>query len=201
MWEYCSKSDVASYTGFSEDKLKDSWSSVVEGLIDEHTGLHYGDVTQYTESYDGNGSDMLALVHRPIVSVASLSIDDVSIGSTEYVVYSSGYIRLVSGSPSGALEKALGSTSARFPVGEQNIDIVYTAHSSTVPAYVRLAAILMVSEMAMVAERAGADGSLAVSRAVQRAGESERSYRRSFDISGRLRAILSNTIGEKWRFR
>ena len=201
MWEYCSKRDVAEFTGLSEDALYDTWSEVVEGMIDEHVGRHYGDSVQYTESYDGDGSDTLVLKNSPIVSVASLSIDSVALGPTEYVVYSVGYIRLVSGSPSSSIVRAMGSVAATFPIGQQNVDIVYTAHSASVPAYVKLAAFLMVSEMAMVSERAGSDSSLAVSRATQRAGESDRGLRRSTDISGRLRTIMRNTIGQKWKFK
>lgn len=200
MWEYCSKRDVADYTGLSESVFSDSWSELVEGLIDEHTGRHFGETAQYTESYDGNGSDLLVLNHTPVVSVSSVSIDGTGVESSGYAVYSAGYIRLVSGESGYPVSHAIGDTRAVFPAGQQNISITYTALSASVPPFVKLAAMLMIAEMAMVAERAGADSSLAVSRATQRAGESDRALRRSTDVSGRLRTILRNTIGEKWRF-
>jgi len=198
MWVYCTKEDVSDFCGVATSDMKDSWSRIVEGLIDEHTGSRFDAVHTYTEAYDGDGTNTLILNNAPIVSVTSVSIDDVALQSSDYVVYSSGYIRLVS-SNYGALDRALGSGSV-FPVGRQNIDVVYTANAATVPAYVQLAAILAISELALISRRGGADGSLAVSRATQRAGEDNRTNRRSVDISGRLRTIIRNTIGEKWRY-
>ena len=59
MWKYCTKQDVEDYSGVAQSDLKDSWSVIVEGLIDEHTGEQYRGVTTYSESYDGNGTDTL----------------------------------------------------------------------------------------------------------------------------------------------
>jgi len=199
MWKYCTKGDVADYSGISEERIKDSWSNIVEGLIEEHTGDAYGGTTTYTEYYDGNGTDTLVLRYAPIVSVTSLSIEGVDLQSTEYKVYSSGYIRLTSVTGS-ALDRATGSVGSAFPVGQQNVLVVYVANDATVPAIVKLAAILCISELALTAERGGADSSLAVSRASQRAGESDRTFVRSVDVSGKIRTIIRNTIGQKWRF-
>lgn len=199
MWVYCSKEEVSDYSGLAESKLKDHFSETVEAMITEHTGEVYGSTQQYTEDYDGDGTDTLFLKHSPVVSVSSLSIDDVNYQSTEYEVYDSGYIRLV-GYRGSAIDNALGTYGAVFPIGQNNITVVYTANNSTVPGFVKLAALLMITELALVSERAGVDGSLAVSRASTRAGETV-IYPRSTDISGRLRTIMGNTIGDKWKFR
>ena len=114
-------------------------------------------------------------------------------------VYESGYIRLVSTTGS-ALDKATGSVGSVFPEGQQNVVIVYNAGVTSVPAYVKLAAILCISEIAVFSERAGANASLAVSRASQRAGDGA-AYQTAAALAGKMRTIVRNTIGQKWRFK
>ena len=198
MWNYCSKQDVADYSGLSQSKLKDAWSDIVESMIQEHVGTDYGGTTTYTEAYDGDGTDTLILNNTPVSSVASLSIGDTALSSSLYEVYNAGYIRLVSSTGSD-LDEAMGTVQSVFPKGTQNIDVVYVAGNASVPGYVRLAAILMVTELALVSERAGADGSLSISRSTQRAGFGD-IRPRSTDVSGALRTIMQNTIGDRWRF-
>lgn len=199
MWTYCSKEDVQDFSGVSKDKMRDSWSMIVEDMINAHTGTVYGGTQLYAESYDGDGTDTLVLRHVPIVSVSSLSVDGTSISSTGYKVYQSGYIRLISDSGT-SLDSALGAVGAAFPAGTQNVSVSYTADVGQVPGRVRLAAILMISEIALIHERGGSDGSLAVSRAVSRAGERDLQFPFSDDLSARLRRIMRHTIGEKWKF-
>ena len=197
MWDYCSKSDVAAYTGLSTEDFQDSWSEMVEAMINEHTGGGFAGVQNYTESLDGDGTDTLYLSNRPVTAVSSLVIDSVDLASTEYKFYTAGYIRLVSYYGS-AIDRSVGTYDAVFPVGQQNVTVTYSAGETT-PEQVRLAAILMVAELANVSRRAGADGSLSVSRATRTAGEAG-PWPRSTDISGRLRSIMRNTIGNKWKF-
>lgn len=199
MWTYCTKEDVSDYSGLSKSVMKDSWSQMVEDMISEHTGEIYGGTQSYTESYDGDGSNILILNNRPVVSVSSLTIEDVNLTSTEYKVYEAGYIRLV-GSLGSAINEAIDGLPT-FPVGQQNITITYTAQNASVPGRVRFAATVMITQIAMISERGGADSSLAVSRASQRGGESSSPWPRSTDVTGKLRTIMRNTIGDKWNFR
>jgi len=200
MWKYCTKNEVSAFSGLAESTLDDSWSQMVEGLIDEYTGETYGTSTSYTESFDGDGvNDTILLSHTPASSITSLSIDGVALQSTSYELYESGYVRLVS-TAGGALDRATGSAGSVFPSGQQNVVVVYTANESTVPAYVKLAAILAISEIAVLSERAGSNSSLAVSRASQRAGDGV-SYNTAAALANKLRTIIRNTIGQKWRFK
>jgi hypothetical protein len=198
MWTYCSKEDVSDYCGLSESTMKDSWSEMVEDMITEYTGELYGGTQSYTESYDGTGSDILVLNNKPVLSVSSLTISDVNITSTEYKVYSAGYIRLVSTSDS-ALAEAIGGGSV-FPAGQQNVTVSYTAQNASVPGRVRFAATVMISQIAMISNRGGADSSLSVSMASQRGGETSAPWPRPTDVTGKLRTIMRNTIGDKWKF-
>jgi hypothetical protein len=198
MWKYCSREDVAQYVGISEDRLEDSWSEEVEDMIDRHLGESFQGATSYSESYDGDGSDTLFLKQKPVNSVTSLSISGTDVTASEYKVYQEGYIRLVSsvGTP---ISEAIYRPSSRFPVGQQNVAVVYSA-SSDPPARVRLAAKMMISSMALVHERGGAQSSLALSMSgPKEAGDSDRPTW-SADISGRLRRIMRNVLGARLRF-
>ena len=53
------------------------------------------EICGFTESYDGNASDILFLNNAPIVSVTSLSIDDESLQPDDFHVYDD-YVRLES---------------------------------------------------------------------------------------------------------
>lgn len=199
MWKYCAKEDVSDFTGISADRLRDSWSTMAEDLIDEHVGESYSAPETYTESIDGDGSDTIFLNNHPVVSVSSLAIGDVQVSSSQYEVYSSGYIRLVHslGSP---IVEAMNSPASSFPVGQQNVAVTYSAGVSSVPGRVRFAAILMIIQMSLVRERAGADGSLSISMAGgKQAGERDRSLYGT-DISGKMRHIMRTTIGHRWDF-
>jgi len=84
-------------------------------LLSEELSLDQIIDKTYTESYDGDGTTTLFVDHKPIVSVTSLAIDDISAGTenTDYFVYlKEGYIQLYG---------------YKFNGGFKNIDIVYKA--------------------------------------------------------------------------
>jgi len=200
MWKYCTKSEVAGFSGLAESTFADAWSQMVEEYIDEYTGESYSGAATYTESVDGDGiNDTIILSHTPIISVTSVSIDGVALQSTDYKVYNSGYIKLVS-SVGSAIDRATGTAGAAFPEGQQNVVIVYSGGVVSVPAYVKLAAMLCLAEISVYSEKAGANASLAVSRASQRAGDGA-NYATSAALATKLRSIIRNTIGQKWRFK
>lgn len=195
-WEYCSKADVFLYCGIAEERLEDYWYDMVESIITRYTGEEYGSATDFTETYDGDGTDTLLLNHKPLNSVASLSIADVEITSSEYKVYSAGYIRLVSGVQASSLDHSIGSGST-FPSGEKNISVTYNALEPLVPGYVRMGAATMISQIALVHERGGSEMSLVNSEASSM-GDNVR-YIGSADLTKKLRSIMRTIIGEQWR--
>jgi hypothetical protein len=69
------------------------------------------EIQSYSEQYDGNASDILFLDNSPVVSVATLSIDDESIQAEDFKVYDD-YVRLIS---------------RLFAPGERNVSIEYSA--------------------------------------------------------------------------
>ena len=86
-------------------------------------------------SLDGNGTATLFLEDRPVISVSSLIIDDVSCSPDEYSLYGEpGYIRL----------KPLTTFSDRiFPEGVQNIEVNGQFGFEVIPPEVREACVLL----------------------------------------------------------
>lgn len=199
-WVYCTTADVEEYSGIARSSLKDMWSEIVEGLINErYGGTSIGSTAQHTESYDGSGTDTLYLDHFPVTSVSSLSIDSVNIDSSSYVTYEAGYIKLVHGGVS-ELYDAAGLSYSRFPVGQKNVAVVYTAGEALIPSKVRWAAILMVTVIANMYNRAGSDASLSFDFGSSgNVGEQDRGSR-YMDVSGKLNSIMNRTLGRGWRF-
>lgn len=85
----------------------------------------------YTETYDGNGSSYMALRQGPIVSISSLSIDDVPMTASSRTAY--GYAFKDSA--------VLLTGGLKFSRGLQNVDVSYRAGYETIPADVELAVI------------------------------------------------------------
>ncbi len=69
------------------------------------------EIAAYSDTYDGNASDILFLKNSPIISVTSLSIDDESVAAEDFKVYDD-YLRLVS---------------ELFTPGELNVSVSYSA--------------------------------------------------------------------------
>lgn len=92
------------------DQLLTRLISAASRQIESYCGRFF-DVRTYSETCDGNASDILFLANTPLVSVASLSIDNEIIVSEQYKVYDD-YVRL---------------TDRLFTPGEQNVSVQYSA--------------------------------------------------------------------------
>ena len=126
------------------DSSDTSMDNVLISLLDdvcadiaEELGLDQLTDLAYTETYDGNGTKYLFVDHKPIVSVTTLQVDDIDVGTenTDYFIYSKeGYIELY------------GDT---FDKDNKNIDVVYTAGygaaRANVPRKLKLALKLWVA--------------------------------------------------------
>jgi hypothetical protein len=164
-WTYTSKIIVANFSKVPEGDLVDVWSTWAESLIDHHLGASYTGVQTYTEEmHDGDDTRFLFVNHPPIVSVTALSIGGGDMVDSDYKVYET-YIELVN------LVNDNPTPEAIFPVGVGNVLISYTGLSGTVPGYVQLCATQMISMIALVNQREGADGSLKYSRVTQTQGD------------------------------
>jgi len=99
------------------DSLLESLLDSFNDVIEDYLGVTCIN-TEYTETYDGDGTDTLFLKHYPIASVSSLSVDDETVSSDDYSIYKEeGFIRL---------------DSSIFTKDNQNVSITYTAgHGAT----------------------------------------------------------------------
>jgi hypothetical protein len=85
------------------------------------------DYVTYTEKLDGNGLCNLTLPHRPVVEAVSVTIDgDEVVPISEIFVYPSKIAR-----------------NTIFPIGRQNIEVVYKAGYSAAPPSISLAVAML----------------------------------------------------------
>lgn len=168
-WNYTTAQRVATFAKIPVAEIASDWSDWVEGLIDDYTGTSYAGTAVYTsEMHDGDGTSFLFVNNPPLVSVSALSVSGGGMVSSDYKVFET-YIELV-GSPITEMSQAL-FRPATFPVGVGNVLISYTGLSATVPARVQFAATQMISMVALVNQREGADNSLKYSRVTQTQGD------------------------------
>ena len=111
----------------------------------------------YTEFYDGSGTGTLQLANSPVTAVTSVHIDQerdfgsaALVSSSNYVIYQNeGWLRWIP-------EVTTGFTAAgHFPVGVQNVKVIYTGGFSSVPDDIKEAAILWSSAIFNRRRRAG----------------------------------------------
>lgn len=119
--------------------------------------------TEYTEYYDGDGTDSFLLDNYPVTEIASIH-DDVTrafdsttlIAATDYVFYAStGKVRKIQATSGQYITIGLVPSPLAWQSGVQNIKVVYTAGYSDVPYDAQRAVILIA---AWYAQRAGSEG-------------------------------------------
>lgn len=161
-WEYTSKSIVSGFANIPEARLLDVYHTWVADLIDNWIGNSYRNSAEFTETHSGDGSAMMHVNNPFIQAVSSLVVGGVSYSADEYMVTPYGVV----------LIQADDDESERvFPNGVGNIVITYTGNAGTVPGAVQLAATHMVSVIAQVSIREGADLSNRYSRTIKTEGE------------------------------
>lgn len=112
------------------------------------------DTATFTEKHDGAGTDELNLRNPPIASVTSVTIttgsDSVALAATDYAFSTTGTGRLwmlpvavwvMAWEAASAWSNAHGGLTGRpcFPIGRENITVVYAGGYSTMPAGLKLA--------------------------------------------------------------
>ena len=107
--------DVKEYLDIEADD--NAYDSLIQRLITASSSQvetycnRVFETQDYSESYDGNASDILFMNNTPIVSVTSLSIEGEGLDPDEFKVYDD-YVRLVSG---------------LFTPGQLNVSVQYSA--------------------------------------------------------------------------
>lgn len=184
-WTFCSKQDVTDINTVAEASLLDSWSESAEGMIREHLGQsHFGlSEETFVEYRNGDGSYRMRLRHAPVASVASVVVDGVVIGASDYYV-GFNFIELLDG--------------LLFTSGVRNVVITYNAGGGEITPDVRLCAATMLVAFYNYYGRSGADASLKWSTMMDdgrdhtRAGEAGPGKRVGF--LGHLNTIMQATL-------
>lgn len=99
-------------------------------------------VSEATELYNGDGTNILRLNRRPVVSVSALTIDSQAVAPSELKVYKE-FVAFEEASDD--YNPRLRSTGRKFPAGRQNISVTYLAGYAKVPADLNRACIAQVS--------------------------------------------------------
>lgn len=144
--------------GITSDVITDRWidnriSNFIVPKIKEITRQNFDGIVQVTEPYNGNGTNLIVLNRRPIVSLVSIRY----VNSTGYV--STNYIEVLQNQ--GMLRAKgnvnLDNTVPYFPRGNKNILVTYTYGYADYPADIKEAIIYLVSEkiLSQIANRTG----------------------------------------------
>jgi hypothetical protein len=111
-------------TTTANDELLNSLIVQYSTLIESYCKRKFSKA-EYTETYDGTGSPRLFLKQYPIGSVSSLSVDEITCDSADYVIYADeGIIELVDGS--------------LFTKDKLNVAITYEAGYEEIPPDIEL---------------------------------------------------------------
>jgi len=125
-------------TGNDDDLLKKLITNISQQIltkISRDTILS----ASFTESYDGSGTPMQALLHYPISAVASLTINNASIAASPDGVQS-GYVfdkyalKLVGAGSAWPVAPSYFGAPSTFIKGFKNVVVTYTAGYAAVPA-------------------------------------------------------------------
>jgi hypothetical protein len=118
--------------GIDDDALLTDLIARASDAIVAHCGRAFA-AADYDEYHDGDGSDIVLLDQRPVISVSALSEDDDPVDADDFVVYPElGIVRLKSGV---------------FGRGARNVRVAYRAGYETIPADVEQGAIEWVAAM------------------------------------------------------
>lgn len=158
MPSYCTNSDVYRESGLTSTQT--STADVDEFIDDAEAWLESFLQTAFTtrvvtaEKYDGSGSTFMFLKRYPILSLTSLSIDGVTVTTSNVAVYnSSGRLLL----KSTAEKSYFVSPSTTTP---QNVIVSYTYGTTTVPRNVKKATAKLAAMNALAKSLGGSFGSV-----------------------------------------
>ncbi len=124
----------------SEDSVIEDFINRASIWANDYTGRRLKSRSN-SDTYDGDGSDLLLLRDYPLVSITDLRIDDGSYSGAPPQTTSDDYTLNL---PSGLIKLKNG---VLFVKGFQNVDITYTAGYTTAPETVKEAVLLYVGHL------------------------------------------------------
>ncbi len=187
----CAVPDVQGYLGNTDAALVPILTTLVanaSAFIERYCGRIF-ELGTYTETRNGNGSEVMFLRQGPIVSVQSVMVDGVAIPAApdaisygyvfdERQVYLRGYAR-VSPSAPGTMIGSVGS----FRRGIQNVVIAYTAGYATIPLDLNQACVELVADKYAKRKR--------IDEKSQTTGQQMTASYDMSDISARVKTVIN----------
>lgn len=152
---YCNEDDVYRTSGLIEaDTGVPSKADITENILDAQAEVDIitntkWEATQVTETYDGSGDAKFKLLHYPIISIESLTINDTSVTPSEIYIYTG-----IEGG--GMIELKTSAEKTTFDDSKPHlISITYTYGSSTVPRKIKRLTSCLASVMTLVQQTGG----------------------------------------------
>lgn len=191
-WEIITKDNAANHARLPNTILQDFWYDVAVDAVRRWQGMYWIGaaepvLTVTNEKHNGNGTPTIKLRWSPIVSLTSVSIDDVAWPSTSFSLDSNnGILAMYNGTPEkGTFNRGLG-----------NVSVSYTTGNSDVPSIVKLALFQIVAYCARNYEHFGSDSNLKyASGKNQKTGDE--SAPKQFGLHSAIRKILVDLLGAK----
>jgi hypothetical protein len=148
---YAQLTDLRLFAGVPTDgdELLQLILNTAAGLVDDYCNTTFVPTTVIDEVHDGTGTQYILLLHRPVVSVTSVKIDDVELASDSYeVAKREGHIVMPDITDEDRNPRIWRSCqSAQWPRGERNIKVTYSYGYSSVPEAVKMATCLTAATM------------------------------------------------------
>ncbi|HHA19626.1 MAG TPA: hypothetical protein ENK70_07975 [Methylophaga sp.] len=152
---YCTEDDVFRVSGLTAgDKGVPSTANVTENILDAQAEVDSmtntkWESTEVSETYDGTGDGQLKLLHYPIISVSSLTINSTSVTPSNVYIYT--------GIEGGAMIKL--KNDAEKTVFDdskpQLVDITYKYGTQSVPRNIKRLTAVLASIMTLVSQIGG----------------------------------------------
>jgi hypothetical protein len=191
-WEIVTKTEAANHARLPSTTIQDFWYDVAIDAVRRWQGIYWigsseSVLTVTNEKHNGNGTPAIKLRWSPIVSVSSVTIDNVVWPSDSFSIdYSHGIIGLYDGTP----EKG------KFNRGIGNVIISYSAGSDDVSAIIKLALLQIIAYCARNYEHFGSDANLKYASASGQKIGAESPPRQS-GLHSAIKRILTDLLGAK----
>lgn len=164
---YATKAQLQALPGMSalSDALAQIYLDAAAALIDQHCTGRAATSSEYfaanghaaTETYSGRRTRQFRLRRRPVLSVASLSVDGNVWDTALYRLNELGYIETVSteGIENPRIYRGEKGDLLLWPEGDGNISVTYTAGYAAIPDAVSKACAFLAKQLYQVDERNG----------------------------------------------
>lgn len=159
---YATVTTLRSYPGIpasGEDTYLQSLLNAAAGLVDGWCNTTFVSTTATAETHDGTGSRFLHLLHRPVISVTTVTLDTSTLSTDAYEIdYAQGTLVIPYDSEderNPRIWRRSGGDNDGWPVGTRNIAVTYTYGYSAVPDGVSTATCMIAAGLYQDGQRRG----------------------------------------------